>query len=371
MTCTKGSRGWGHIRRLPSGRFQASYIGPDLRRHTGPHTYTTKPRAEGWLAEERKLLELDAWTAPERRAAASSARAITLSVYATKWVTERNIKPRTRDEYRAKLRLHVNDSIGRHEISAVTPAMVRSWYAALGTEHVRRNSHVYALLHGIFATATKDGLLQSNPCQIAKAMNPPTRRQAIILDVPEIAKLADAVPQRFRAMILISAWCGLRFGEVTELRRRDVDELVEVISVSRAVTRTRDGYQVATTKSGMARTVVVPPHVRADIKHHLDAHTAPGADALLFPNGAGQHLNDTVFRRFTFGPAIKAIGREGIRVHDLRHFQGTMIARVGNLPESMARLGHSTVRASLIYQSVVSGRDAEIAAALSTLAQQG
>ena len=58
MACTKGSRGWGHIRKLPSNRFQASYI-HNLVRHTAPVTFTTKPRAEGWLADERKLIELD------------------------------------------------------------------------------------------------------------------------------------------------------------------------------------------------------------------------------------------------------------------------------------------------------------------------
>ena len=201
-------------------------------------------------------------------------------------------------------------------------------------------------------------------------MNPPTKRQAVVLDVPEIAKLADAIQPRFKALVLISAWCGLRWGEVTELRRRDVDELVEVIHVQRGVTRTRDGYEIATPKSGLARTVVVPPHIRADLKHHLDVHTAADADALLFPNNSGDHLNDTVFRRCMFRRALQSIGREGVRVHDLRHFAGTQIARVANLPESMARLGHSTVRASLIYQQVVSGRDAEVAAALSELATQ-
>ena len=133
MTCTKGSRGGGH-RCLPSGRFQASYI-HELVRHTAPMTYTAKPRAEGWLADERKLIELDQWTSPAKRAAARTARTVTLADYAAKWVDERNLKPRTRDEYRAKLRLHVDDSIGRHEIDAVTTALVRSWYSALGTEH--------------------------------------------------------------------------------------------------------------------------------------------------------------------------------------------------------------------------------------------
>jgi hypothetical protein len=115
--------------------------------------------------------------------------------------------------------------------------------------------------------------------------------------------------------------------------------------------------------------VVIPPHIRADVKHHLDLHTARGGGALMFPPARGGcHLNDRVFRDY-LQPALAASGIPAtMRIHDLKHFAGTQTARVATLPETMARLGHRTVKASLIYQQVVSGRDAEIAAKLSELA---
>ena len=67
--------------------------------------------------------------------------------------------------------------------------------------------------------------------------------------------------------------------------------------------------------------------------------------------------------------ALKSIGRPSVRIHDLRHFSGTQVARVANLRETMAHLGHSTPSASLRYQHLVSGRDAEIAESLSMLAE--
>jgi integrase len=142
-----------------------------------------------------------------------------------------------------------------------------------------------------------------------------------------------------------------------------------VIVVSRAATH-RDGCRKDTPKSGKVRAVVVPPHIRADLKHHLEVYVGKDAEALVFPAlRDGCHLNDSVFAKH-FRPALKTAGHEGVRIHDLRHFAGTQTARVGNLVETMGRLGHSTVRASLIYQGIVSGRDAEIAAALSELATQ-
>jgi integrase len=374
MARTKGSRGWGHIRRLPSGKLQASYIGTDRRRHTAPITYTNtklgRVRAEGWLADERSLIEAGTWTAPKQRSAARAVRAITLADYATKWIAERKVKPRTRLMYEALLKAHIKDGLGALEITAVTSERVRTWFAGLGSERTRRNSHVYGLLHAVLGTAVTDGLIVANPCQIAGAMNVARKREPVILAVPELATLAGRVPERLKALVLLSAWCGLRWGEVIELRRKDFDNDAEIVLVGRGVTH-RGECRIDTPKSGKPRAVVIPPHIRADVKHHLNVFVAKDAEQLMFPPARGGcHLNDRVFRDAIATP-LKDIKRSDLRIHDLRHFAGTQVARVGNLPESMARLGHSTVKASLIYQSVVSGRDAEIAAALSELATAG
>ena len=92
------------------------------------------------------------------------------------------------------------------------------------------------------------------------------------------------------------------------------------------------------------------------------------------PARGGCHIRDRVFRDSYFDPALTKIGRDGEAkprpaIHDLRHFAGTNTARVGNLVETMGRLGHKTVGASLIYQTIAQGRDAEVAEALSKLAE--
>ena len=136
-----------------------------------------------------------------------------------------------------------------------------------------------------------------------------------------------------------------------------------MVSVGRGATH-RGGCRIDTPKSGKARTVTIPPHIRADVSHHLATHVAKDPEAQLFPaERGGCHLNDKVFREY-LRTALESVGRQDVRVHDLRHFAGTQMARVGNLKETMERLGHSTVKASLIYQQVVSGRPAEIAEAL-------
>jgi integrase len=369
-------RGWGKIRKLPSGRWQASYIGRDKLRHTAPTTYSSRLAAEGWLSTERRLYEdADAWTPPAAREAAEEARreaeTLTLADYAQEWITHRDVKQRTREGYRALLANHIKPTLGDTPIGELTALNVRAWYAQLGTGPTAK-AHAYQLLHAILATAVDDGHLAANPCQIKRAMNTSRTREPVILTPAEVAALADAIkPQRYRALVLIAAWLGLRWGELIELQRKDIGPGAATIAVARGATH-RNGCHVSTPKSGRSRKVVVPEHIRADIKHYLDAHVGDGPDALLFaPANGGCHLNDQVFRE-QFNAALTIIGREGVRVHDLRHFAGTMTALTGaTLAETMARLGHSTPKAAMLYQQVASGRAEEIAAGLSRLAEKG
>lgn len=367
-------RSWGKIRKLPSGRWQASYVGPDLVRHTAKSTYTAKMDAEGWLADERRLVEFRIWTPPAQREAESLAGGVTVAEYAEKWVEQRPLKPRTRIGYESTLARHITDSsLGRLPLRNVTAEAVRSWFAGLDATKPTARAHAYQLLHSVFATAVVDQILPTNPCHITKAMQSPTKRQPVILEAAEVAALADAIkPERLKALILVAAWCGPRWGELIELRRKDVGKDCATITIARGATH-RKGCTIDTPKSGKGRLVVVPPHIRADLENHLARHVAKGAKELLFPPAlAGCHLNDRVFRDY-YVTALDSIGRDGEKlprptIHDLRHFAGTAAARVGSLRETMQRLGHSTVAASLRYQGIAAGRDTEVAEALSKLA---
>ena len=66
MSGKPGIRGWGHIKKLPSGRYRASYVGPDVLRHPPPTTFTKKMDAEEWLAAQRRLIEQGKWLPPPK-----------------------------------------------------------------------------------------------------------------------------------------------------------------------------------------------------------------------------------------------------------------------------------------------------------------
>lgn len=383
MAGKKNPREWGSIRKQPtkSARYQVSYVGPDLRRHFAPVTFESKMTAERWLNKEKDRIDrcaasdegLSSWKPPEVIATETKAEAVTIADYAKTVIGERNLKARTRIGYEASLANYIEPKLGKYAVRDLSPALVRSWFSGLGNVHPTRNAHAYGLLNMICNTAVRDGLIERNPCMIKRAMNPKTKRQAVVPTIPELETIADKLGSdtknaRFRALVLLSAWCGLRYGEVSELRRKDFDADCTVVTVARGVTHRSGECMIDTPKDGKPAKVVIPPHIREDIRVHLANHVDKAGDSLLFvPSRGGCHVNDRVFAKDVFKPALAATGREDMRVHDLRHFAGTMTARVGNLPETMARLRHSTMKASVIYQQQVSGRDIAIAEALSVL----
>ncbi len=218
-----------------------------------------------------------------------------------------------------------------------------------------------------------------NPCRIKGAGNVAAKRIPVLPTPEQIRAIADAIDPRYRTLLLISAWCGLRWGEVIALQRKDIGAGCETISVARAVVhragigdgQNGPGCRIDTPKSGKSRTVKVVPHIRGDIKHHLDTYAGIGADALIFPAENSCHLSDKTFRRH-FKAAQEAAGCKDVRIHDLRHFAGTQVTLAGaTLRETMDWLGHSTQGASLRYQHSVNNRLDEIAERMSALAETG
>jgi integrase len=114
------------------------------------------------------------------------------------------------------------------------------------------------------------------------------------------------------------------------------------------------------------RTIHLPPHLLPELQHHLDTFVPP--DCLyVFPNSKGEPIKRSSFRSVWLRARAKA-GLPTLRFHDLRHTGNTLAAATGaSTRELMARMGHSSMRAALIYQHATKDRDAAIAAALSDL----
>jgi integrase len=356
-------RGFGRLRQLPSGRWQAAYVGPDTKLHQSHRTYASESDAEGWLAAERRKMDLGTWGAVER------SDGITLRSYADQWIKQRQLRPRTRQHYESMLERLILPDLGDAKIVTLTPAKIRQWHTALGTDHPTRNAHAYALLHAICATAVQDEVLDANPCRIRAAMQTNRKRDVEVLTPAQVDKLASEMPARLRASVLLAAWCGLRWGETSELRRKDLHKDCATLRIRRAVTYRQGKFYEGEPKTAAGvRDVAIPPHIRPILKAHLKTHVGRNADSLLFPADGGRHMRDGEYR-IHWEKARAAIGKPNFRVHDLRHVGAVLAAQSGaTTAELMHRLGHTTPEMALKYQHVAEGRDAEIAERLSKLA---
>jgi integrase len=362
--------GWGSVKQQRSGRYQASYSGPDGERHIAPMTFDTKTDARGWLSIARSQILQGTWRTP---AAIASVRQ-TIGSYAERWIAERPLRDRTRVEYQ-RLMAGPIQALAAVPLNALTTPQVRTWHHKLteaGT--VTTAARAYGLLRSIMATATADGLIPANPVTIKGAQNRTTGRKVTPPTPAELQKILDTITPKYRAAVIIAAWGGLRYGELTELRRKDITITGETIlvSVSRAVTHTTGlGFQVGKTKSEAGvRGVILPPHVNDIVIHHLAEYTGAFPNSLLFPASDGSgHLGQSTFAKHWY-PARDAAGRPDLPWHGLRHFGATRYALTGaTLKELQTRLGHSTVAAALKYQHGA-GRDAELAAKMSQLANE-
>jgi integrase len=174
-------------------------------------------------------------------------------------------------------------------------------------------------------------------------------------------------------MILTAGLAGLRQGELLALRRGDVDLKAGVIRVRRKRQQLDSGEILENEPKSEAgkRTVALPDTLVEELRTHVARHMAKGDEAYVFTCSDGQPIERNNFRNRVWLPATRQAGVRGLRFHDLRHTAVTLAARTGaTTKELMARLGHSSANAALIYQHASADRDRSIADGLSAMVRQ-
>ena len=361
------TRSFGTIRKLPSGRWQVRYRGPDGLLRSAPSTFVRKGDAARWLALTEAELAGGGWIDPD-------AGRVPFTDYAVVWVSERpGLRPKTLQLYRYLLRRHLAPGFAAQTIAGITEADVRRWRAdllAAGVTPVTA-AKAYRLLKAIMATAADDGLIRRNPCRV-KGAGTEKSPERPVLTVAQVYALADAAGPRYRALVLLACFCGLRWGELAALRRCDIDIETGTVRVARQLTEVLGQPPIFGPPKSDAgrRTVVVPAMILPDISSHLASFTPPVADALAFTSPGGKPLRHSNFRSRIWLPALAATGLPGFHFHDLRHAGNLFIANAGaNLRELMERMGHSSSRAALIYLHSTSDRQRTLADAVADRAR--
>jgi integrase len=420
MPNKQGHRRFGNVRRLPSGRYQVRYPGPDGRLRSHPQTFDRKGDAERTLSLIEAQIVAGEWTDPQR----GKTR---LADYARDWITQRpGLRIRTVDFYRWLLAKHIEPYLGDVPIGKLTTQTIREWRSGLLARSVSATmtAKAYRLLRAVLMTAVEeDKILPRNPCRIRGAGSETASERPVLTVAPvfELAELVGRRPignvrqlagggyrlryqrhgqmhtapevyltrpdaeralwamtldgradcnhdRRFRALVLLATFASLRWGEVIALRRCDIDLDAGTVRVRAAYAERSTGEIIlGPPKSKASRRIVgIPRVIVPDLRHHLAAFADLGPGALAFPGAKGGPLRRGNFNRSAAWPqAVATIGAPGLHFHDLRHTGNTFAAASGaGLRDLMARMGHDSERAAIIYQHEARGADAAITNAI-------
>ena len=376
----KAHRRWGIVDRQRSGRYRARYT-HNGERHAAPITFDGIEDADAWLAEQRTAIRKGTWVHPDEQAkldeaaAAEAARKATpFGQYATRWVDQRTnskgepLRPRTRNEYTRMLTTGYLVDWKDTPLTAITRDAVRTWRAEhLASGAMTQTARAYDLLKSILKTAVTDKLIDENPCQITGGSLTKTGRKVRPPTDDELDGLIEHIEDRYKALVVVAAAGGLRYGECPAPTRGDVpigkskkgkvkavriavdDSVVEGAGLARVSGDVK-------TAAGVRRVAIFG--VDAEIVAAHVEKLEPGA--LLWTDTQGNYVSQSSVNN-GWRKARRAVGCEDVTFHALRHYAGTRYAQAGaTLAENMARLGHSSAKAAMRYQHAGT-RDDELA----------
>lgn len=175
-------------------------------------------------------------------------------------------------------------------------------------------------------------------------------KQARYLDQGEVELLVAEVPGEYRALVLVGAYGGLRWGEAIALTRGSIDGLRSRLVVSSTAVEVHGkvtlGHEPKTRRS--KRSVPLARSVMRRIEDHLATYTGPESDVLLFTASRGGPLFRSTSARHVWQPAVGRAGLEGFTFHGLLHsFVAILVAAGRNVRKVSEWAGHNSVAFTL------------------------
>lgn len=330
------------IKKLPNGRWEASYRDPAGRERVKHHR--TRTEADRWLTAVKNDLNRGDYIDPRL------ARG-TFATWSSDWLaTSAHVRPKTLVHYESMLRVHVLPTFADQPINAISPGDVRRFVAtcsatgaAPGTVRSARK-----VLRLVLETARRDGAIRSNPCDGIR-VPPSPKADMVFLTPDQVETLATTIDQRYSTLVRLAAYTGLRAGEIGALRIGRVDLKAGRITVAESVTEVQGhGLVFSEPKTYERRSVTLPGFLVDELAKHL-AERPVDPTAFVFVSPEGAVPNHKNFYRRMFKPAVTAAGLPGrTRFHDLRHTCAALCIALGAHPKAIQeRLGHSSITVTL------------------------
>jgi integrase len=296
-------------------------------------SFSLKTHADQWDLKVKSDLARGSYVDPRNPT--------TLGDYTLRWLEMRPHRASTRRRMLGLVLTHiVNVPLGSRRLAAVMPSEVQAWAhnrgRHLGPAVLRQ---LVSTLRSVYKDAVLDNLVGSNPVVRVKIPRQ-EREQVVPLTVDQVNALADAMPLRFRAMVITQAGLGLRLGELIGLRVGDVDFLRRTVRIDSQMNDRGERAELKTRAS--RRTLPLPTVVADALAAHL-AQFPTGVDGLIFCTRIGSPHRHTTYAQRAFKAAVREAGLpSSTSTHDLRHAYASWLIAAGEDVAMIAkRLGHS------------------------------
>lgn len=261
--------------------------------------------------------------------------------------------------------------LGELELRHVTVERLDEWVNHLDEIEGKAPATVrkaYQLSGAVLDRAVTLRKLPANPARVGEAVSLPAMddTEMRFLSPAEVRQLSDAVPDRYRALILTAAYTGLRWGELGGLRVRRLNVAERRLTVAESLSEVAGVLSFKAPKTAASRrTVALPSSMADELAEHLSRYPAV-SDGLVFTVPSGGPLRRTNFRRRVWLPAVAETVGEPMRFHDLRHTHAAWLVAHGSHPKTIqARLGHASISTTLnTYGHLMPGMDEAAADAL-------
>lgn len=329
------------IDKRPGGKWRARY----RERPGGPQRtrqFDRKIDAERWLDVIRGDLARGTYIDP-------TGGQVTFGAYADSWRAAQIHRPSTAARVETTLRCHLLPQLGDRPLAAIRTselqALVKGRTDVLAPSTVRT---LHQLLSAIFGAAVVDRLIATSPAAGVKLPRAAGGDEVVPMSAGEVFAIASAMPERYRALVVVAAATGLRQGELLGLTLDRIDFLRRTIRVDRQlITISGQAPYLAPPKTpSSCRSIPAPAVALEALAQHLES-VAVGEAGLVFADAAGQPIRRPhighIWRR-----AARDAGVTGHTFHDLRHFTASALIAAGSSVKAVQRLlGHTSAKTTL------------------------
>lgn len=261
----------------------------------------------------------------------------------TVWTAGRlNLRSSTLANSASAARTHILPEWSSKRLESIRQPQVQAWVnklAGSGSAAATVQS-AYKDFQQAMSAAVTAKMLRDSPCE-GITLPKVERVEMNFLDHTDIRALADAIEPRYRALILLLAYSGLRIGEAAALKPAQVDFKKNTVTVIATATEVQGQMEITTPKSKAGRrTIPLPTSVMDELARHMAEF--PGR-VYVFEGAQGGILRSRAWSQRYYKPALAKASLSGVRVHDLRHTAISMWIRAGlDLVRIKTWAGHSS-----------------------------